>query len=60
MAFAQSWGTPSGAAAADRHRQGSVAACYPETNVLVPLDYFDKESGTPSYKSGPVRVTRSA
>lgn len=39
--------------------QGSVAAYYPEANVLVPLDYFDKESGTPSYKSVPVRVTRS-
>jgi hypothetical protein len=26
---------------------------------LVPLDYCDKESGTPSYKSIPVRVRRS-
>jgi hypothetical protein len=25
--------------------------------VLVPLDYLDKESGTPSYKSAPVRLT---
>ncbi|MGO4331842.1 FdhF/YdeP family oxidoreductase [Cupriavidus sp. 2TAF22] len=40
--------------------RGSVAAYYPEANVLVPLDYIDKESGTPSYKSIPVRVTRSA
>ena len=40
--------------------KGSVAAYYPEANVLVPLDYLDKESGTPSYKSVPVRVVRSA
>ncbi|NUA31111.1 FdhF/YdeP family oxidoreductase [Cupriavidus basilensis] len=40
--------------------RGSVAAYYPEANVLVPLDYIDKESGTPSYKSIPVRVTRAA
>jgi molybdopterin-dependent oxidoreductase alpha subunit len=38
---------------------GSVGAYYPEANVLVPLDYIDKECGTPSYKSAPVRVTRS-
>ncbi|MFM0153014.1 FdhF/YdeP family oxidoreductase [Paraburkholderia sediminicola] len=38
---------------------GSVGAYYPEANVLVPLDYIDKESGTPSYKSAPVRVVRS-
>ncbi|AHG64963.1 FdhF/YdeP family oxidoreductase [Advenella mimigardefordensis] len=38
---------------------GSVGAYYPEANVLVPLDYFDEDSGTPSYKSVPVRVTRS-
>ncbi|MFC5606139.1 FdhF/YdeP family oxidoreductase [Variovorax soli] len=38
---------------------GSVAAYYPEANVLVPLDYIDEESGTPSYKSVPVRVRRS-
>lgn len=40
--------------------RGSVGAYYPEANVLVPLDYIDKESGTPSYKSVPVRVTRAA
>ena len=40
--------------------KGSVAAYYPEANVLVPLDYLDKESGTPSYKSVPVRVVRAA
>ncbi|VVE64853.1 CbbBc protein [Pandoraea captiosa] len=39
---------------------GSVAAYYPEANVLVPLDYIDEDSGTPSYKSIPVRVLRSA
>ncbi|GAB3629278.1 CbbBc protein [Pandoraea terrae] len=38
---------------------GSVAAYYPEANVLVPLDYIDEESGTPSYKSIPVRILRS-
>lgn len=36
---------------------GSVGAYYPEANVLVPLDYIDKESGTPSYKSVPVKIT---
>ncbi|CAG9226166.1 putative oxidoreductase YdeP [Paraburkholderia tropica] len=40
--------------------RGSVAAYYPEANVLVPLDYIDKESGTPSYKSVPVHVMRAA
>ena len=38
--------------------RGSVAAYYPEANVLVPLDYIDEESGTPSYKSIPVRILR--
>jgi anaerobic selenocysteine-containing dehydrogenase len=40
--------------------RGSVAAYYPEANGLVPLDYCDKESGTPSYKSVPVSVHRAA
>ena len=40
--------------------RGSVAAYYPEANVLFPLDYQDKESGTPSYKSIPVRVQNAA
>jgi molybdopterin-dependent oxidoreductase alpha subunit len=40
--------------------KGSVAAYYPEANVLIPLDYIDKECGTPSYKSVPVKVTRAA
>lgn len=39
--------------------RGSVAAYYPEANVLVPLDYIDKESGTPSYKSIPVGIRRA-
>jgi anaerobic selenocysteine-containing dehydrogenase len=39
---------------------GSVGAYYPEANVLLPLDYFDKECGTPSYKSIPVRISRRA
>jgi len=38
--------------------RGSVAAYYPEANVLVPLDYHDKQSGTPAYKSIPVRISR--
>lgn len=37
---------------------GSVAAYYPEANVLAPLDNIDKESGTPSYKSIPVRINK--
>ncbi|MRT48613.1 MULTISPECIES: FdhF/YdeP family oxidoreductase [unclassified Raoultella] len=36
---------------------GTVGAYYPEANVLVPLDYIDQESGTPSYKSVPIRLT---
>ncbi|MFT3816840.1 MAG: FdhF/YdeP family oxidoreductase [Rubrivivax sp.] len=39
--------------------RGSVAAYYPEANVLVPLDHIDEDSGTPSYKSIPVRIRRS-
>ncbi|TKJ94914.1 FdhF/YdeP family oxidoreductase [Erwinia persicina] len=37
--------------------RGSIGAYYPEANVLIPLDYIDRESGTPSYKSAPVRIT---
>jgi molybdopterin-dependent oxidoreductase alpha subunit len=40
--------------------RGAVATYYPEGNCLVPLDYHDKVSGTPSYKSVPVRVMRAA
>jgi anaerobic selenocysteine-containing dehydrogenase len=38
--------------------KGSIGAYYPEANVLIPLDCCDKESGTPSYKSIPVRVIK--
>lgn len=38
--------------------RGAVATYYPEGNCLVPLNYIDKVSGTPSYKSVPVRVSR--
>ncbi|RUL77554.1 FdhF/YdeP family oxidoreductase [Dyella choica] len=40
--------------------RGAVATYYPEGNCLVPLSYIDKVSGTPSYKSIPVRVSRVA
>ncbi|HMF67424.1 MAG TPA: molybdopterin dinucleotide binding domain-containing protein, partial [Phyllobacterium sp.] len=39
--------------------QGSIAAYYPEANVLVALDHYDAKSGTPSYKSTPVRLSAS-
>jgi molybdopterin-dependent oxidoreductase alpha subunit len=38
--------------------RGSIAAYYPEANGLVPLTYHDPQSGTPSYKSVPVRIMR--
>lgn len=40
--------------------RGSVAAYYPEANCLLPLAYHDRQSGTPSYKSIPVRISRSS
>jgi molybdopterin-dependent oxidoreductase alpha subunit len=40
--------------------EGSVAAYYPEANVLVALDHIDAKSGTPSYKSIPVQIRASA
>jgi molybdopterin-dependent oxidoreductase alpha subunit len=40
--------------------QGSVAAYYPEANVLVALDQHDAKSGTPAYKSIPIRIEASA
>lgn len=40
--------------------RGSLAAYYPEANCLVPLDDHDRASGTPSYKSVRVTMTRSA
>jgi molybdopterin-dependent oxidoreductase alpha subunit len=39
--------------------RGCVAAYYPEANGLVPLDYQDPESGTPSYKSVPVHIRKA-
>ncbi|OYW11580.1 MAG: hypothetical protein B7Z59_04045, partial [Acidiphilium sp. 37-67-22] len=36
--------------------EGSVAAYYPEANVLMPLSRHDRQSGTPTYKSVPVTV----
>ena len=39
--------------------QGSIAAYYPEANVLVELDHYDVKSGTPSYKSIPVLLRAS-
>lgn len=40
--------------------EGSAGAYYPEANVLIALAHRDPRSGTPSYKSVPVRVRRSA
>ncbi|HEY2661618.1 MAG TPA: FdhF/YdeP family oxidoreductase [Caulobacteraceae bacterium] len=40
--------------------RGSAGAYYPEANVLIPLAHHDKQSGTPSYKSAPIRVVRTA
>jgi molybdopterin-dependent oxidoreductase alpha subunit len=40
--------------------RGSLAAYYPEANALVPLGYGDEQSGTPSYKSVPVRIRKAA
>jgi len=39
--------------------RGSIAAYYPEANVLVALDHYDAKSGTPSYKSTPVLIRAS-
>jgi formate dehydrogenase major subunit len=36
--------------------RGSIASYYPETNVLMPVTYFDPRSKTPSAKSIPVLV----
>jgi anaerobic selenocysteine-containing dehydrogenase len=40
--------------------RGSAGAYYPEANVLVSLAHHDARSGTPSYKSVPVRITRAS
>jgi molybdopterin-dependent oxidoreductase alpha subunit len=39
--------------------EGSVAAYYPEANVMVAIDHYDAKSGTPSYKSIPVFLRAS-
>jgi formate dehydrogenase major subunit len=36
--------------------RGAVAGYYPELNPLLPLDYYDRISGTPAAKSIPVRM----
>jgi len=38
--------------------RGAVAGYYPELNPLLPLDYYDRTSGTPAAKSVPVRVVQ--
>ena len=40
--------------------RGSIAAYYPEANCLVSLGDHDAASGTPAYKSIPVKVVRAA
>ncbi|SEL61458.1 oxidoreductase alpha (molybdopterin) subunit [Pseudoxanthomonas sp. GM95] len=40
--------------------RGCAAMYYPEGNCLVPLDSHDPQSGTPTYKSVPVQVSRAA
>lgn len=40
--------------------EGCLAAYYPETNALVVLDDHDARSGTPAYKSIPVRLRPAA
>jgi molybdopterin-dependent oxidoreductase alpha subunit len=38
---------------------GSVAAYFPEANILCPLDYQDPVSGIPCYKSIPVQIRKA-
>lgn len=40
--------------------RGALAGYYPELNPLIPLDYYDRLSGTPAAKSVPVRVVLQA
>lgn len=40
--------------------RGAMAGYYPELNPLLPLDYYDRISGTPAAKSIPVRVRAMA
>lgn len=40
--------------------EGSVAMYYPEGNALIALESHDRRSGTPAYKSVPVKIEASA
>ncbi|NID15963.1 FdhF/YdeP family oxidoreductase [Luteibacter yeojuensis] len=40
--------------------EGSVAMYYPEGNALIALESHDRRSGTPAYKSVPVRIEAAA
>ena len=40
--------------------RGALAGYYPELNPLLPLDYYDRISGTPAAKSIPVRMRAMA
>ncbi len=40
--------------------RGSIAGYYPELNPLLPLDYYDRVSGTPAAKSIPVRIVAAS
>ena len=40
--------------------EGSVAMYYPEGNALIALESHDRRSGTPAYKSVPVRIASAA
>lgn len=40
--------------------RGALAGYYPELNPLLPLDYYDRVSGTPAAKSIPVRMQAMA
>jgi anaerobic selenocysteine-containing dehydrogenase len=40
--------------------RNSAAAYYPEANPLIALQHYDVRSGTPAYKSVPVRVRKAA
>ncbi len=39
--------------------EGCAGAYYPETNILIPLAHHDAQSGTPAFKSVPIRITRA-
>ena len=40
--------------------RGSIAGYYPEMNVVMSLNHYDRLSGTPSYKGVPVRVAAAS